>query len=324
MINYIINERLVNGPQTDSIIDTLHATFLEIKSERSFLAMGRLINTRVLNSNDLTKKKNAFPASEEQIILDDAHVPGEDAKNAFEEVAEEIKETIRKSRRSWKVHHESSMWHRAVGLSDDELTSFSPNDDLVLVRNGQASYGHIIFGKLRLPAINDELGEGFIHVRCDLYSSTINDRKISSPPFFLFLFYSLFFIFGGGRDFALKRFLFLCRRIHHEVNTDIIHLILLSFFSYRPAVRDHPGGNYMRFTTSRRHLTRTAIPTRGVPSILMTTPWSSLSITPNFMRRHRALHIGESESWNSGAAKKSVLLYYNDAFCCVCMYDISL
>lgn len=57
------------------------------------------------------------------------------------------------------------MWARAKGLSDDELTSFS-RDDLVQVRNGQASYGHVIFGKLRLPAINDKQGEGFIHVRC--------------------------------------------------------------------------------------------------------------------------------------------------------------
>ncbi|KAG1770487.1 hypothetical protein EDD22DRAFT_866244 [Suillus occidentalis] len=103
-------------------------------------------------------------ASEEQIVLDDAHVPGEDAKNAFDEVAEAIKESIKKSRRSWKIHHESSMWARAAGLSDDELTSFS-RDDLVQVRNGQASYGHVIFGKLRLPAVNDKLGEGFIHVR---------------------------------------------------------------------------------------------------------------------------------------------------------------
>jgi hypothetical protein len=57
------------------------------------------------------------------------------------------------------------MWARAAGLSDDELTSFS-RDDFVQIRNGQASYGHVIFGKLRLPAVNDKLGEGFIHVRC--------------------------------------------------------------------------------------------------------------------------------------------------------------
>ncbi|KAG1829157.1 hypothetical protein EV424DRAFT_1526501 [Suillus variegatus] len=88
-----------------------------------------------------------FSASEEQIVLDDAHVPGEDAKDAFDEkVAESIKESIKK----------------AAGLSDDELTSFS-RDDLVQIRNGQASYGHVIFGKLRLPAVNDKLGEGYVH-----------------------------------------------------------------------------------------------------------------------------------------------------------------
>lgn len=112
-----------------------------------------------------------FSASEEQIVLDDAHVPGEDAKDAFDEkVAESIKESIKKSRRSWKIHHESSMWARAAGLSDDELTSFS-RDDLVQIRNGQASYGHVIFGKLRLPAVNDKLGEGYVHVRCGFFHS---------------------------------------------------------------------------------------------------------------------------------------------------------
>ncbi|KIK44603.1 hypothetical protein CY34DRAFT_79521, partial [Suillus luteus UH-Slu-Lm8-n1] len=120
-----------------------------------------------------------FSASEEQIVLDDAHVPGEDAKNAFDEVAEAIKESIKKSRRSWKIHHESSMWARAAGLSDDELTSFS-RDDLVQVRNGQASYGHVIFGKLRLPAVNDKLGEGFIHHFLLIHYSSHVNRQGSS------------------------------------------------------------------------------------------------------------------------------------------------
>jgi len=57
------------------------------------------------------------------------------------------------------------MWERAAGLSDDQLTDFSVRDDLVLVRSGPTAYGTIIFGKFRIPAIQDKLGEGFVHVR---------------------------------------------------------------------------------------------------------------------------------------------------------------
>ncbi|KAG9316392.1 hypothetical protein JVU11DRAFT_2425 [Chiua virens] len=57
------------------------------------------------------------------------------------------------------------MWSRAVGLSDTDLTNFTIERDLVQVRSGLVSYGTIIFGKIRIPAVNDELGRGYIHVR---------------------------------------------------------------------------------------------------------------------------------------------------------------
>lgn len=57
------------------------------------------------------------------------------------------------------------MWARARGLDDDALTSFVIEKDLVEVRAGSTAYGTIIFGKLRIPAISDSEGEGFIHVR---------------------------------------------------------------------------------------------------------------------------------------------------------------
>jgi len=53
------------------------------------------------------------------------------------------------------------MWSRAAHLSDAELTSFK--DDLI--RSAPTSYGVIILGKIRIPAINVEKGEGFGHVR---------------------------------------------------------------------------------------------------------------------------------------------------------------
>lgn len=57
------------------------------------------------------------------------------------------------------------MWSRAAGLSDHELTSFKIEEDLVLVRSAPVSYGTIILGKIRIPAVKDEEGEGFVHVR---------------------------------------------------------------------------------------------------------------------------------------------------------------
>lgn len=57
------------------------------------------------------------------------------------------------------------MWARANGVSDAELAKFEFAQDLVAVRAAPTSYGTVILGKLRLPAVRDELGEGFVHVR---------------------------------------------------------------------------------------------------------------------------------------------------------------
>ncbi|THG99373.1 hypothetical protein EW026_g2955 [Hermanssonia centrifuga] len=57
------------------------------------------------------------------------------------------------------------MWSRANGLTDDELVHFTIEKDLVECRSAPTSYGTIILGKIRLPAVNDEEGEGFMHVR---------------------------------------------------------------------------------------------------------------------------------------------------------------
>lgn len=54
---------------------------------------------------------------------------------------------------------------RAASLSDAELVAFEMNNDLVEVRSGPTAYGQIIFGKIKIPAIHDEKGEGFVHIR---------------------------------------------------------------------------------------------------------------------------------------------------------------
>lgn len=60
------------------------------------------------------------------------------------------------------------MFSRAIGISDHDLCAFDIEVDLVGIRSGQTSYGTIVFGKLRLPSIQDQLGSGFIHVRLAL------------------------------------------------------------------------------------------------------------------------------------------------------------
>jgi hypothetical protein len=45
-------------------------------------------------------------------------------------------------------------------------TSFLSSEAGVDHRSGVVSYGTILLGKLRIPAVNDSKGEGFVHVRC--------------------------------------------------------------------------------------------------------------------------------------------------------------
>ncbi|KAJ8509074.1 hypothetical protein ONZ45_g8721 [Pleurotus djamor] len=107
---------------------------------------------------------DAIKATSEQINWNEPHPPRENAIEAFNVVLPTIKEEIIKSRRHWD-QHEPKMWSRASGLSNEELVAFTMENDLVEVRSGPTSYGTIILGKIRIPAVNDEEGEGFVHVR---------------------------------------------------------------------------------------------------------------------------------------------------------------
>jgi hypothetical protein len=73
-------------------------------------------------------------ASTEQVSLNQAHEPRENAIEAFNVVLHQIKSEIIKSRHDWDKH-EPKMWSRASGLSDHELTNFMVERDLVLVRS---------------------------------------------------------------------------------------------------------------------------------------------------------------------------------------------
>ncbi|KAI0032233.1 hypothetical protein K488DRAFT_86035 [Vararia minispora EC-137] len=103
-------------------------------------------------------------ADAEFVEFNAPHTPHPNAIEAFNVVLHTIKSEIVKSRHHWDKH-EPKMWSRAQGLTDHQLTNFTVENDLVEVRSGPTSYGTIILGKIRIPAVNDELGEGFVHVR---------------------------------------------------------------------------------------------------------------------------------------------------------------
>ncbi|KAJ1311275.1 hypothetical protein OPQ81_009773 [Rhizoctonia solani] len=100
----------------------------------------------------------------DNVALSEPHPPTERAIEAFNQVLPKIKLAVISSRHDWN-NHEPRMWARASNLSDNELTGFVIKDDLVEIRAGSTSYGTIVFGKIRIPGIEDEEGEGFIHVR---------------------------------------------------------------------------------------------------------------------------------------------------------------
>jgi hypothetical protein len=112
---------------------------------------------RLTHSHDLT-------ASEEQLNFNDAHAPKENALEAFTLVLPKIKYELIKSRHDWDAH-EPRMYSRLQGISDEEFTSFDLTKDLVQVRSASTTYGQIVLGKIRIPAVRDAQGEGFVHVR---------------------------------------------------------------------------------------------------------------------------------------------------------------
>lgn len=100
--------------------------------------------------------------------------------DTFSGVVPIIKQEIIKSRHHWN-QHEPRMWSRAAHLSDHELTSFSLNEDLVLVSSAATTYGTIVLCKIRIPAIDDDQGEGFVHVRHVVFDTcTIRNGDLTS------------------------------------------------------------------------------------------------------------------------------------------------
>ncbi|KAI0051914.1 hypothetical protein FA95DRAFT_1484390, partial [Auriscalpium vulgare] len=103
-------------------------------------------------------------ATEETLSFNAPHKPHPNALEAYHHILPTIKAEIIKSRHHWNKH-EPRMWSRAHGLSDEQVVGFTLDKDLVEVSSAPTSYGTIILGKIRIPAVNDSEGEGFVHVR---------------------------------------------------------------------------------------------------------------------------------------------------------------
>ncbi|KAF9263341.1 hypothetical protein L218DRAFT_973148 [Marasmius fiardii PR-910] len=119
-------------------------------------------------------------ATLDTVTFNEPHPPQQNAIEAFGSVLVDIKKAIVDSRRDWDKH-EPRMWSRAQDLTDQQLVDFELEKDLVLVRSGPTTYGTIILGKIRIPAVEDVEGEGFIHVRIhDPPNKGIDDVKFHS------------------------------------------------------------------------------------------------------------------------------------------------
>jgi hypothetical protein len=83
--------------------------------------------------------------------LSDPHSPKEASIMAFGEFEAELRRLIIHERHD-KAKHDLPYFAAAEGVSDHDLATFSVSD-WVLVRHAPVAYGHILFGKLRVPAL---------------------------------------------------------------------------------------------------------------------------------------------------------------------------
>ncbi|KAJ4336033.1 hypothetical protein N0V95_008730 [Ascochyta clinopodiicola] len=112
-------------------------------------------------------------ATEETVQLGDAHAPQQASIDALDSVLSTIKEELAKLRRDHD-RHEPEYFNAVKHVSDSDLTSFTPHN-LESVRVANSAYGLHLFGKVRLPAIDN----AYIHVR--IFGSAKDGTDGSGP-----------------------------------------------------------------------------------------------------------------------------------------------
>ncbi|KAF2656360.1 hypothetical protein K491DRAFT_715435 [Lophiostoma macrostomum CBS 122681] len=98
-------------------------------------------------------------ATAEQVTLSEPHPPKEASIKAFDEILPNLKDELTEVRRNHDKH-EPEYFRAVKHLDDNQLTSFD-SSNLEYVRVAETAYGLHLFGKVKLPALDD----GYIHVR---------------------------------------------------------------------------------------------------------------------------------------------------------------
>jgi hypothetical protein len=114
-------------------------------------------------------------ATEETVQLNEAHAPQQASLDALDSVLTSLKHELTKLRRDHDsqssslcspqrltcfAEHEPEYFRAAASLSDADLTSFT-SSDLESVRVANSAYGLHLFGKLKIPTLDD----AYIHIR---------------------------------------------------------------------------------------------------------------------------------------------------------------
>jgi hypothetical protein len=102
-------------------------------------------------------------ATAETAQLGAPHAPKEASLQLYDELEHELKRILIHERHD-KAKHDLPYFAAAAHLSDADFVSFQKSD-FELVRHAQVAYGHIIFGKLKIPALAADSQNCYVHFR---------------------------------------------------------------------------------------------------------------------------------------------------------------
>ncbi|KAF2678261.1 hypothetical protein K458DRAFT_423209 [Lentithecium fluviatile CBS 122367] len=98
-------------------------------------------------------------ATEETVQLNEAHAPHQASIDALDSVLSTLKHELIKLRHNHDKH-EPEYFRAVASLSDADLTSFT-SSDLSTVRVANSAYGLHLFGKIKIPTLDN----AYIHIR---------------------------------------------------------------------------------------------------------------------------------------------------------------
>lgn len=95
--------------------------------------------------------------------LSEPHAPKPASLQLYDEIEQDLKKLLLHERHD-KAKHELPYFAAAEHVSDHDFVGFHQSD-LELVRHAAVAYGHIIFGKLRIPALAEGSQNCYVHFR---------------------------------------------------------------------------------------------------------------------------------------------------------------